>query len=239
MGDLGVSRHVRVVANERDELVLLHTRTGQWFYLNRSGATLWNTLASGRPIEEAAVALARRHPTVAAGRIRADLQRLVSELTRADLITSLPASAGAKNPAAVPMALPRRSTRRLRLADRLAGVAGLLVALALIRLPFSLCLRSVRIIKRLAPRVAGHDEAVVAVLATSRIARFSPGRVACLELSLAAFVASALRGRRLDWCLGTSVDPLRFHAWVEAGGRMVIDPGDEPADRSYRVALRV
>jgi hypothetical protein len=239
MSDLWVSPDVRVVANERGELILLHTRTGRWFLLNGPGAALWRTLAAKRPVDEAATALAKRHPSMDVDRVRAHLQRLLSELTHAGLVTSRPMSGdSAGSPSMVPMAPPAGSERPMGIADRLTGAGGMILALVLVRLPFGLCLRLMLTVKKRTPRAASYDEAMVAVLATQRISRFFPGRVACLELSLAATVACAMRGRQLDWCLGTSTDPLRFHAWVEAGGRTVIHPSDEPADRSYRVALR-
>jgi hypothetical protein len=48
-----------------------------------------------------------------------------------------------------------------------------------------------------------------------RAARWYPGRAACLEISLAAFIALALRGYRADWCIGCRLGPAEAHAWIE------------------------
>lgn len=239
MSDLEISPDVRIVENEHAEVVLLHGHTGRWFLLNESGAALWRVLAAKKPAEEAVAVLVKRYPSVAPSRIRSDLQRLIEDLTRAGLIASPRVSHDPGNPSAVAVAASPEPARSLHPADGLTGFTALLVTLVLIRLPFWLCLRVIRTLKRIARRAATYDETMPVILAIRQIARFSPGRMACLELSLAATVASALRGRRVEWCIGTSSDPLRFHAWVEAGNRMVVHPSDEPADRSYRVALRV
>lgn len=66
------------------------------------------------------------------------------------------------------------------------------------------------------------DEALRAVRWT---AQFVPVRMACLEESVAAVVALALAGRHAGWRQGIACDPVRMHAWIEARGRAVGEPG--------------
>ncbi|MGQ0777106.1 MAG: lasso peptide biosynthesis B2 protein [Pseudonocardiales bacterium] len=55
-------------------------------------------------------------------------------------------------------------------------------------------------------------------------ASFFPARIACLEESVAAMLALGLAGYRASWCHGVAADPLRLHAWIEAGGKRVGEP---------------
>lgn len=61
---------------------------------------------------------------------------------------------------------------------------------------------------------ATNDEAERQVRYVRRLARGLPSRVACLEESIAATVALALRGKSVTWCHGVAADPFTFHAWV-------------------------
>jgi Transglutaminase-like superfamily/Coenzyme PQQ synthesis protein D (PqqD) len=108
-----------------------------------------------------------------------------------------------------------------------AAVAGFVVALCLLRLPFGATVRCLSAVKRRWCRRAATPGQAQAVLAgVRRAARWYPGRAACLELSLAAVVALALVRCAADWSLGSAEDPFRFHAWVEVAGRPVVEPGD-------------
>jgi hypothetical protein len=83
---------------------------------------------------------------------------------------------------------------------------------------------------------AGLHEAEAALRAVRWTAQFVPARVACLEESVAAMVALSLAGRRADWRHGIASDPVRMHAWIEAGGQ----PVDEPASiRAYTTLIRI
>ncbi|MER6784230.1 lasso peptide biosynthesis B2 protein [Streptomyces sp. NPDC000658] len=117
--------------------------------------------------------------------------------------------------------------RRHNLAATAAGLLGLLVALFLIRLPFSALVHMVDWIARgWCRREATSQEAAATLAAVRAAAAYYPGRAACLEESLATLAALAFRGRRAVWCIGTADDPFRFHAWVEAQGVRVIATGE-------------
>jgi hypothetical protein len=107
--------------------------------------------------------------------------------------------------------------------DRLAAAVGLLLALVLLRLPFRLAVRVARWARRVGCRPLSPARAAVLVAAVRHAGRWWPGRVACLETSLAAHLAAALLGRELTWCVGVrfSPPPTAFHAWAELDGQPV------------------
>ncbi|MEU3186663.1 lasso peptide biosynthesis B2 protein [Streptomyces sp. NPDC006923] len=74
--------------------------------------------------------------------------------------------------------------------------------------------------------------------AVRRAGRMWPGRVACLEESLAVYLAALLRGRRVTWVVGARTAPAAAHAWIETGGEVI---GQDLPQRPwpYTPALRV
>ncbi|OEV09348.1 hypothetical protein AN218_23080 [Streptomyces nanshensis] len=113
----------------------------------------------------------------------------------------------------------------------MAGHAGLLLALALLRcLPIRIATTAARAVTRLPGRAALPLEADAAFAAVRRAARYWPGRAACLEESLAAFFAAALTGRRVRWVLGARFTPQGAHAWIEAGNAII---GQDESDRVW------
>jgi len=83
---------------------------------------------------------------------------------------------------------------------------------------------------------AGQHEAEAALRAVRWTAQFVPARIACLEESVAAMVALSLAGRRADWRHGIATDPVRMHAWIEAGGQPV---GEPASTRAYTPLIRI
>jgi hypothetical protein len=49
-------------------------------------------------------------------------------------------------------------------------------------------------------------------------------------------VALSLAGRRADWRHGIASDPVRMHAWIEAGGQPV---GEPASTRAYTPLIRL
>jgi hypothetical protein len=93
------------------------------------------------------------------------------------------------------------------------------------------------------PTVPATDgEAEHQVRRVRRLARGVPARVACLEESIAAMVALALRGKSVTWCHGVSADPFTFHAWVRSDAddesRSVGVPIAEPDSTQRYTVLR-
>lgn len=120
-------------------------------------------------------------------------------------------------------------------AYRLAGTIGFCVAVLILRLlPFRRVTALARWLGRRA-RPASVAEAQAAVSGARRASRYYPGRAACLETSLAAFLAALLHRRKPDWCIGARTLPHTAHAWIEAENT----PIAEPADRPYHGLVRV
>ncbi|MBU7598947.1 lasso peptide biosynthesis B2 protein [Streptomyces sp. P38-E01] len=143
---------------------------------------------------------------------------------------------------------PARKTTQVRYVDseprpsarvRAAGHVGLATALVLLRcLPVRLVVHAARLAARLPGRTASPEEADAVCVAVRGAVGWWPGRAACLEESLAAYLAAALTGRRVTWVLGARFVPQGAHAWIATADAV---HGQEPADRvwPYRAALSV
>jgi Transglutaminase-like superfamily/Coenzyme PQQ synthesis protein D (PqqD) len=223
MLSLQAAEHVRHQSEDHGGVVILDTTAGMWMALNPTAGHFWRSWQSGAGFEEGVAEVAARYPEVPLESIRADAEDLVRDLCSRGLIQAVPpgilASAAAdmaEDPAGGP-----RPARHLVIAAILALVA----ASIFLRLSFSTSFRLVRMSRgSWCRRAASPRQAADAVAAVSRAARWYPGRAACLEQSLAAVLVTAVRRRRLDWCLGSIPDPYRFHAWVEVAGQPVPTP---------------
>lgn len=83
-------------------------------------------------------------------------------------------------------------------------------------------------------RPASADRARQAVCAVRRVGLLAPGRVACLEESVAVALMLATSRHQVTWCHGVRADPIRLHAWVETDGQ----PVAEPESTTHYTALR-
>ncbi|MBO0802128.1 MAG: lasso peptide biosynthesis B2 protein [Nocardiopsaceae bacterium] len=118
-----------------------------------------------------------------------------------------------------------------------AEFAALVLALLMLRcLPLRVTITIAGVIGRLGTRPAAAAEALDAVSAVKQAAAWWPGRAACLETPLAAYIALALRRRRADWCIGCRLSPVEPHAWIETAA----GPAGEPdqAGRRLHAAVR-
>jgi hypothetical protein len=209
---------------------------GQWRFLEPIGAELWQTITDGTTPADAIEKLTGHWAARGADprQVRTDLTALVDELERADLLHSTPSTVHHEHPE-VRFAAPVPTG----VLQRLAGHAGLLLALLLLRLlPIRAAIATARFATRLPGRPATPEEAEAAHAAVGRAARWWPGRAACLEESLATYFAAAFTGRRVSWAVGARFTPQGAHAWVEAGHTIV---GQNEGDRvwPYVAALRV
>lgn len=128
--------------------------------------------------------------------------------------------------AMVPTARPTAPRR-----DRLVAGVALTLSLVMIRCPLRWQIGAVRLLCRLPHARLAHLEALyTAVLAV--IPSWWPGRIACMEISLATVIATALTGRQARWVLGARFLPDAAHAWAEvsegAVGRDIGDAVDRP-----------
>jgi Transglutaminase-like superfamily/Coenzyme PQQ synthesis protein D (PqqD) len=210
-------------------MVLLNRTTGRWHALNASAGILWRAWQARETFEQGVAAVAGQYPEVSPDRIRADAEQLVNHLVSRGLLqVSLPERGAAAAMAQAPRTYPGPAIGRWQ---RLLAFGCLLFAVACARLPFRATYRLVRFLHRRHAEPPAAPRARSIVAAVHLVARWYPGRAACFELSLAAVALAALYGLRLDWCLGAAADPYRFHAWVEAAGRPVPEPG-EPAEQA-------
>jgi hypothetical protein len=231
MADVRVPPHVHATADQSGCLVLLNRRTGQLYALNPTGTLLWYELAEDGDVDRSIGVVVDRYAAVAPERVRGDAEQLLTDLIARGLLEPHFPGAAADGVAARP---GRVGTAW---ADRFAAAVAFPVALLLLRLPFGLTTRLVGLRRRWVTRTATVAEAYGLLAAAGRAARRYPGRAACLELSVTTVIAATLRGRAVDWCLGTATDPRRFHAWVEVDGTSIELPDDEPAGNYIRMIV--
>ncbi|MFI1012648.1 lasso peptide biosynthesis B2 protein [Streptomyces sp. NPDC020965] len=123
--------------------------------------------------------------------------------------------------------------------QRCAARLGLIAAMLLLRLlPFQLTVRLVRLARRFGRRPLAPERAEDLVSAVRYAGRRWPVRIACMESSLAAVLAAAITGRKLNWCFGVRFvpPPVEYHAWAEAPGHGPVGE-DTDADWPYHTAL--
>lgn len=138
----------------------------------------------------------------------------------------------------IKMAAGTSRQTRVSTRDKITGTISFTAAVLLLRaLPFRAALAAAGLLKRLAPRPCDADQAQRAIAARDWAMRWFPGRAACLENSLAAFIFAALHGRSVDWCIGCRFLPAESHAWIQTGGRPVGEP-DLP-DRPFHVTVHI
>jgi Transglutaminase-like superfamily len=100
-----------------------------------------------------------------------------------------------------------------------AGLARLLVQLPPARLQ-----RVLRLVSR-GTRPASYAEAAWARQSVVSVSTRCAG-LGCLQRSVATALLCRARGRWADWCTGFRIQPFGAHAWVEADGRPVDEPGE-------------
>jgi hypothetical protein len=126
----------------------------------------------------------------------------------------------------VPAARPTAPWR-----DRAVAAVALALSLALGQLPLRWQIAAIRELRGLPyARLSRLEALYTAVLAV--IPSWWPGRIACMEISLATVIAAALTGRQSRWVLGARFLPDAAHAWAEvpegAVGRDIGDAVDRP-----------
>ena len=234
-----MSNEVLFAARAPQGVAVMDARRGRgtWRFLDPIGARLWLEINGGTAPEQAVDDLTAFWSQRGAKpeQVRADLRALVADLDSVGLLDGSAPPAVTHEQAEVRFAAPVAT----RPVERAAGHAGLLAALALLRLlPVRYALAAARAVTRLpgSPATTGQAEAVFA--AVRRAASWWPGRVACLEESLAAHFAAALTGHQVRWVVGARFTPQGAHAWIEAGGAVI---GQEEGDRiwPYTPALTV
>ncbi|WP_327413893.1 lasso peptide biosynthesis B2 protein [Streptomyces sp. NBC_01233] len=228
--------HAAVTA---DGVALMDVRRGRgrWHFLDPVSAELWSKVAAGQATDEAIEDLVHAWQLrgVDPDQVRADLNRVAAELHEAELLVAACRPGPRSDPPIVRFAGTVGGTLR----DQIAAQGGLALALVLLRcLPIRFTIAAAMTATRLPGRHATIADAERLHSAVQRATRAWPGRAACLEESLAVYLAAALSGRRVRWVLGASFMPRNAHAWVEAEGTVI---GQDAADRvwPYAAALQV
>ncbi|MEW1700341.1 lasso peptide biosynthesis B2 protein [Streptomyces sp. NPDC091278] len=226
-------------ADTEEGVALLDLRTahGKWRFLDPVGAGLWRRIVSGTPREHVVQSLvtywSQRGGDPA--QVYDDMTALADRLDAEDLFAAElhpSAKAGIEVRFIDAGVRPRPDVR-------VAGHVGLGAALVLLRcLPVRLVVRAARLTGRLPGRAAAPEEADEVCAAVRRAAGWWPGRAACLEESLGAYLTAAFTGRRVAWVLGARFVPQGAHAWVATVGAV---HGQAPVDRvwPYRAVLTV
>lgn len=223
---LNIPEHVHSVITAGGSTVLLNANTGRCYAINRAASDLWSQLPSSGDVGSAVEMLAERNPTYATSRFSDDSKVLVQSLiTEGLLTTASPVSRPAKSDLAV-REEPDSATPRFRF----SALVAFLLTIVLVRLPFRFTSAALSWSRNYwCSRPAAASQALSAAVAIESIGRFYPGRVACLELSLGATVALALRRRHLSLVIGVADEPFLFHAWTNAADGLVsYPPGSSP-----------
>ncbi|MFI6449656.1 lasso peptide biosynthesis B2 protein [Kitasatospora sp. NPDC050543] len=207
---------------------VLDLATGRWKILDPVASDLLD-LPTAEPERAAAIEQATARWARAGAdpdRVRTDLLRVAADLDR--LRAGRPVHHTPPSPTPVVRFTP---TARPALRHRVAAGIALATALLLLR---AVPVRHVVTVARAAARLPGrpapiHDaEAVLAAVRAT--GTWWPGRIACLEESLACHLAAALTGLRVHWVLGARFSPSGAHAWVEADRHVV---GQDEHDRLW------
>ncbi|MFJ7423808.1 lasso peptide biosynthesis B2 protein [Streptomyces uncialis] len=207
---------------------VLDLATGRWTVLDPVAAGLLDLPAAG-PERAAALeeATARWASTGAdPDRVRAGLTRAAADLDRLRAGRSVH-----HTPPGPPPTVRFAPAARPALRYRAAAGIGLGAALLLLRiLPFRHVARTAGTAGALPGRPARVEEAEALLAGVRALGAWWPGRVACLEESLAVHLAAALTGRPVRWVLGARFAPRGAHAWVVADGHVI---GQDENDRLW------
>ncbi len=225
MRDYGATDRTFSATDDEHNILFLQLRTGQLAGGNSPVAHVWEEFEREPGLDlEGAIAAAAARTGIDPAELRAQMQGLIRTLRSAGVLTTRPpgepprrlrailadetSQPKLREPADLGASVPRRVA--------IAGAIGLLIALALQRLPFWVQLEILIAIRRArAQRPALSDTRRLAA-AVKRTARRYPGRAECMEQSMAAFIAGALLGAAPDWCHGGSLLDDSYHAWVQA-----------------------
>jgi Transglutaminase-like superfamily len=215
---LSIPDHVHMTTGPRGGTVLLDQRTGRCYAMNGIARQLWQAWHDTGDFDTALSVVAGRDPVD--DRFRAESRKLAESLLAKGLLVT-ESRTGATRDDRVPHGEPDAASPNFRLAAALAVPLTFLLVL----LPFRVTVRLLTWSRRhWCRRGAATNQALAAMTATRMAARYHPGRVACLEVSLGTVITLALRRRYAALVIGVADDPCRFHAWVNAHEGPVHDP---------------
>lgn len=189
-------------------IAALCTSRGTWQWLNTTSDRIWAAAAHGT-VPEFIKELRDEGLTDNAETVVTDT---ITALIRAGLLG--PGAGTGTLPEQIPAATTgAETTARPGGLMRVPACLGLALALLLMRMPLRTRMRLLTPLRRLpaAPaRLAASADATVRHLRPA----WWPGRIACMEVSLATVLTIALCGRRAHWVIGARRMPNEAHAWV-------------------------
>jgi hypothetical protein len=187
----------------------LNARAGTWQWMNTATERIWSAALSGTLPQ----LVERMRAEGVPGDVEAIVTGAVDQLVRAGLLTDSPRGSSvlpAQMPAVTAVAAP--CPRPGRAVCVLARV-GLVLALSVMLLPMHIRMRLLGVLRHLPPAPPALAAAAAAAVPQVRPAWW-PGRLACMEVSLATVLTIALCGRRAHWIIGARRMPHEAHAWV-------------------------
>ncbi|HSX29084.1 MAG TPA: lasso peptide biosynthesis B2 protein [Candidatus Saccharimonadales bacterium] len=237
-----------VVATRAVGAGALHMRAGSHVRLNQYSLTMLRALQATSTLGAAYDILERTYPNADSTLLRTAATQWMQDLVRHGIVavhsTEFAILEGQDATEALPSQMVRvaDNVANVRPMDYVAAFAGLALGRRLERSKsFEQQMQRLGTIReKLTRKPATADEATRILAASHRIAMLALERAACLELSRAAVIGAALRGRRLSLVLGTQSDPESFHAWTEtADGTAIRTDADEQIARVYQPLIRL
>jgi hypothetical protein len=228
---LAIPDHVHATTTPRGGGVLLDRRSGRCYVMNGTAHELWREWRRTGDFDAGLASMAARDKAYAGSGFRADSRELADKLLARGLLS---VRTNRRDISDTPIPPADSVVPGFRFAAALAVP----ITLLLVRLPFRVTTRVLSWSRtHWCRRGATTGQALAAALATESAARYHPGRIACLELSLGAVVTMAVGRRHLSLVVGVADDPCRFHAWVAAADGPVHYPSSDDIHEFRPIAV--
>jgi hypothetical protein len=104
--------------------------------------------------------------------------------------------------------------------DKFQGVIFVILAYIIIHyISIFKISKLIKIAKYICIREISIEEADIMWETVLQSSSFFPGRIACLEQSLAFVLFAAAKRLSVVWCVGVRINPFEAHAWAELDGK--------------------
>lgn len=215
-----VPAYIRSASNVRGQLVLFDTKHGEYHIMDSAQSRLLRLLSQGNSPQQIFDELTVRYPQVDPGIIKQDITRFLEQCDEKHIINA------SSNPRTLPSKpgmvrnfsaeLKNASSANLNVAkkNRTMTAAFVIGGIVLERTAPGAKHALLKYVQQKRARGYATTEEAKALLNSAYTAPYL-GRIACNEAPWAAAMTAGLRGKKLDWHVGVSFEPLAFHAWVE------------------------
>lgn len=244
----GMPSGVIAAVRESGGAIVLNMPTGEYQRLNQNAVSLVQALTEGGTIAAARDLLRSRFPDIPEETMRAAVDAGIRQLTDMGILAE-GGSGGAlmssnlDEGAAVPVHMIPESedTPNVRWQDYAAAANGLALVAAVKGQPFKQQVKVLQDMRSAAAKEPATPEELCQLLAAARrIGRWSAGRTACLETSMAAVMGAAIQGKEAYLVLSARTDPESFHAWPQTvDGVTVRTAADEKIEGVFQPLLRI